>query len=117
MSGMSSSETFNDLDDKNYIQKARAMDALDTCHLDVGGGGGPGDEGGWQMSRRDETIECFRHRTYYLIGEDHAEVIVGDQRKSARSLCLCVLQHKTAGERNPQRASADNAIEAVDFQW
>lgn len=90
------------------------MDALDSCHLDVGCGGGARDEGGWEGCGGGESLKSFRDGADKLIGKDNAEVVVGDERELAGTLGWGVLQDDGAGYRYGDSAAGEYAIEVVE---
>ena len=77
---------FDRLVDDDDVQRSRSVHSADPRHLDVGGGGRTGDRRDERGPGRREGSEGLGHGLDHLIGQDDAQVVVGDERERAPAL-------------------------------
>ena len=83
-----------------HVQGPGAVDAFDSGHFDVRGGGGAGDCGDRQSLEWFHLADRFGDGFNHLAFEYYAEVVVGNQGDRAASFVWRVAQEDGSGERD-----------------
>src|SRR5205823_3071939 len=92
----------------------RAVDALDSLELDVGGRRRPRDERQRPSLEPSEGGERLRHRLHDLVGADDADMEVWDERQRAPALRRPTCEDERPGFRNRDGAPGEDTVESVE---